>query len=177
MTSFRPLDEETVFEGWILRVAKARFEAPDGTQFERDIVHHPGAVAAVPVDGDSVILVRQYRSALDDYLIEIPAGLRDVEGEPPEETAKRELIEEAGVQAGKVEPLFNMHNSVGFSDEMIAIYVATELTPVERVFTDSPEEHDMEILRLPLKEVEAMIYRGEITDAKTIAGIFGVLRR
>lgn len=177
MTSFRPLGEETVFEGWILRVTTGRFQSPDGSQFERDIVRHPGAVAVVPLDDEDVILVRQYRSALDAHLIEIPAGLRDVDGEPPEETARRELIEEAGVIAGTLEPLITIHNSVGFSDEMISIFVATDLSPTKRVFTDSPEEHDMEILRVTLTEAEAMIRRGEITDAKTVAGIYGVLRR
>ena len=110
MTGFQPLREETVFEGWILKVAKATFAGPDGQEFERDIVHHPGAVAAVPLDGDDIVLVRQYRPALDALMIEIPAGLRDVAGEPLEQTARRELIEEVGLAAGSMELLTTVHN-------------------------------------------------------------------
>ena len=177
MTGFQPLDEEIVFEGWILRVAKGRFRGPDGTEFERDIVHHPGAVAAVPLIDDDVVLVRQYRAALNQMMLEIPAGLRDVEGEPEEQTARRELIEETGFAADEMERLTTIHNSVGFCDESITIFIATGLTPVERAFTDSPEEQAMEILRVPLTEAEAMIQRGDITDAKTVIGVFAALRR
>ena len=139
MTGFQPLREETVFEGWILKVAKATFAGPDGQEFERDIVHHPGAVAAVPLDGDDIVLVRQYRPALDALMIEIPAGLRDVAGEPLEQTARRELIEEVGLAAGSMELLTTVHNSVGFCDESITIFLATDLTSVERELTDSPK--------------------------------------
>ena len=177
MTGFQPLREETVFEGWILKVAKATFAGPDGQEFERDIVHHPGAVAAVPLDGDDIVLVRQYRPALDALMIEIPAGLRDVAGEPLEQTARRELIEEVGLAAGSMELLTTVHNSVGFCDESITIFLATDLTSVERELTDSPEELAMETLRMTLGDAEAMINRGEITDAKTIIGVLAALRR
>ena len=146
MTGFRPLEEETVYEGWILRVAKGTFVGPDGKTFERDIIHHPGAVAAVPIDGDDIILVRQYRAALDAMMLEIPAGLRDVDGEPPDETAQRELIEEVGLRAGSLELLTTVHNTIGYCDESITIYLATDLTPVERELTDSPEEQAMDCL-------------------------------
>lgn len=177
MSGFRPLEETPVYDGWILRVVKGRFAAPDGSTFERDIVHHPGAVAVVPLIGDDVLLVRQYRPAIDAHLLEIPAGLRDVSGEPLEETANRELIEEVGYRAGSLELLTSVHNAVGFSDEQIHIYRGTDLSPVTRVLTDSPEEHEMEILRIPLLELEQMIVRGEITDAKTVIGVLAVLRR
>ena len=93
-SGFAALSEDIVYEGWILKVARGHFRAPDGSTFERDVVHHPGAVAVVPLIDDDIVLVRQYRSALDDFLLEIPAGLRDISGEPPIETAQRELIEE-----------------------------------------------------------------------------------
>ena len=172
---FRFLDEEVVYEGWILKVAKGRYGAPDGSTFERDVVHHPGAVAVVPIIGDEVILVRQYRSAIDALLLEIPAGLRDVDGEPPIETANRELIEEIGMRAGTLSPIASVHNSVGFCDEQIHLFVGTDLEPVERELTDSPEEQAMEIIRLPLVEAHKMIATGEITDAKTIIGVLSVL--
>lgn len=177
MNGFRPLAEEPVYDGWVIRVTKATFAAPDGSTFERDVVHHPGAVAVVPLIDDHLVVVRQYRPALNDYLIEIPAGLRDVAGEPLAETANRELAEEVGLHAGQLELITSVHNSVGFCDEQIHIFLGTDLTPVERVLTDSPEEHDMEILRLPLEEMEHMIARGEITDAKTVIGVLAALRR
>ena len=177
MTGFRPLEEETVYEGWILRVAKGTFIGPDGKTFERDIIHHPGAVAAVPIDGDDIILVRQYRAALDAMMLEIPAGLRDVDGEPTDETAQRELIEEVGLRAGNLELLTTIHNTVGYCDESITIYLATDLTAVERELTDSPEEQAMEIVRMPLQQAAAMIRSGELTDAKTIIGVLSALQR
>ena len=173
---FRSLDEDVVYQGWIMTVAKGHFAAPDGSVFERDVIHHPGAVAVVPVIEDDIILVRQYRSALDAFLLEIPAGLRDVEGEPPVETAQRELIEEIGMQAGTLSPLAVVHNSAGFCDEQIHIFIGTDLVEVERQVTSSPEEQQMEILRMPLAEAYAMIATGELTDAKTIIGVQAAFR-
>jgi len=175
-SGFRALDEDAIYDGWVIKVAKGRFEGPDGTIFERDVVHHPGAVAIVAMINDEIILVRQYRSALDSVIYEIPAGLRDIDGEPLVDTAQRELIEEVGMQAGSMQPLTSVHNSVGFCDEQIHIFVATNLTEVERELTDSPEELAMEIVRIPIATVEQMIRSGEITDAKTIIGVLGVLR-
>lgn len=177
MTGFRQLSEETIFEGWIITLAKGTFEGPDGRRFERDIVHHPGAVAAVPIDGDDIVLVRQYRPAIDAMMLEIPAGLRDVEGEPTEVTARRELIEEVGLVADSLELLTTVHNTVGFCDEAITIYLATGLSQVTRELTDSPEEQAMETVRVPLLDAEQMIADGEITDAKTVIGILAALRR
>ena len=90
MTGFQKRSEQIVHRGPLITVAVGTFVAPDGSEFERDIVHHPGAVSVVPVieQGDAVLLVRQYRAAVDEELLEIPAGKRDVEGEPPIETAR-----------------------------------------------------------------------------------------
>ena len=100
MTGFRHLGDRLVHQGHIWHVAVAQFEAPGGERFERDIVRSPGAVAAVPLrideQGDvTVVLVRQYRPPFDDFVLEVPAGMRDVPGEPTEVTAARELVEEA----------------------------------------------------------------------------------
>ena len=172
---FRALGEELIYEGFILKVMNGRFEAPDGSTFQRDVLRHPGAVAVVPLIDDDIILVKQYRSALNDFLLEIPAGLRDVEGEAPIDTAQRELIEETGMEAGHLAPLTATHNSVGYSDEQIHIFIGTQLTEVERAMTDSPEEKEMLIIRIPLTEAKAMITSGELTDAKTIIGVLGAL--
>ncbi len=182
MTSsgFRALDEEVVYDGWIMKVARGRFAAPDGSIFSRDVVHHPGAVAVVPLietpDGTDIMLVRQYRSALDALLLEIPAGLRDIDGEPPAETAQRELVEEIGMRAGTLTPLAAIHNSAGFCDEQIHLFIGTDLTTVERDVTTSPEEVAMDIVRVPLTEAYGMIASGEMTDAKTIIGVLAALR-
>ena len=108
-----------VCRGSLISLAVGAFEAPDGDTFERDVVHHPGAVSVVPVvdEGTAVLLVRQYRAAVDRDLLEIPAGKRDVAGEPPELTARRELEEEVGMRAGRLEQLAEFYNSPGFCDE------------------------------------------------------------
>ncbi|MDW3179388.1 MAG: NUDIX hydrolase [Acidimicrobiia bacterium] len=177
MTGFVALDEDLVYEGWAIQVVSARFRAPDGAEFRRDVVHHPGAVAIIPIIEGDVVMVRQYRPALDQHLLEIPAGLRDIPGEPLVETARRELVEEVGMIAGSLELLTSVHNSVGFCDEQIHIFLGTDISTTKREMTDSPEEHDMEIVRISLLEAEQMILRGEITDAKTVIGVLATLRR
>jgi ADP-ribose pyrophosphatase len=98
--------EEVVHEGFVITLAVGTFEAPDGSTFIRDVVHHPGAVSVVPVHDDGTVsLVTQYRAAIDGDLLEIPAGRRDVPGEPPEQTAHRELQEEIGLRAGRLDLL------------------------------------------------------------------------
>lgn len=169
--AFRPLEDLEVYRGWRFTVHKSRFEAPDGSEFERDVVRHPGAVAVVPLHEDgTVTLVRQYRAALDSELLELPAGLRDVEGEPDARTAERELVEEAGLAAAQLELLVTFHNSPGFSDESVAIYLATGLTPVAHD-RQGVEEHAMTVERHPVAEILAMVRDGRITDAKTIIGV------
>ena len=134
-------------------------------------MHHPGAVSIVPVDDDhSVILVRQYRAAIDADLLEIPAGKRDVEGEPPEGTARRELEEEVGVRAGRVEKLAEFFNSPGFSDEYSYVFLGLDLEPTE-VSAHSPEEEAMVIERVSLDEVPMLIKTARIVDAKSIIGL------
>ncbi len=177
MSGFVALDEDLVYEGWAIQVVSARFRAPDGAEFTRDVVHHPGAVAVIPIIDGDVVMVRQYRPALNQHLLEIPAGLRDIPGEPLVETARRELVEEVGMVAGSLELLTSVHNSVGFCDEQIHIFLGTDISKTEREMTDSPEEHDMEVVRIPLLEAEQMILRGEITDAKTVIGVLATLRR
>lgn len=171
MADFRPVGEETVYEGHIIRVAVGTFTGPDGDTFTRDVVHHPGAVAVVPLHDDgTVTLVRQYRAALDATLLEIPAGIRDVEGEPPEETARRELVEEAGLEATDVEHLVSFHTAPGMSDEVLDVYVATGLREVD-ASAQGVEEEAMTIERHPLADLEAMIADGRLTDAKSVIAV------
>jgi ADP-ribose diphosphatase len=172
LSGFRKLTEREVHRGRRITVAVATFEAPDGSEFDRDVVHHPGAVSVVPVTdgGSDVLLVRQFRAAVGKELLEIPAGLRDVEGEPPEETARRELAEEVGMWPGRLEPLAEFYNSAGFSDEYSYVYLALDLSPAARE-AHSIEERHMTVERVALDDVPGMIRRAEIVDAKTIIGL------
>lgn len=150
-----------------------RVEAPDGGVHERFVVRHPGAVVVVPLENDArhVLLVRQYRVAVDTELLEVPAGKRDVVGEPPQATAHRELEEEIGVRAGRMVPLAEFYNTPGFCDEYTYLYLALDLEPLARRNTQTAEEHAMEIERVPLAAVPDLIAAHEIVDAKTIIGL------
>jgi ADP-ribose pyrophosphatase len=168
---FRKLDERLIHQGYVIGVANATFVAPDGTEFERDVVHHPGAVSVVPLHDDgTVTLVRQYRAPLDRMILEIPAGKRDVDGEAPELTAHRELAEEVGLAAVRLELLCRFRNSPGFSDEEVFVFLATELTDVPNA-PDGIEEQSMTIERIDLDDVPALVGAGELEDAKTIIGL------
>jgi len=168
---FRHLGDELRFAGWRISLVRAAFEAPDGTRFTRDVVRHPGAVAVVPVtDRDTVLLVRQYRGPVDRELLEIPAGTRDVDGEPPEDTARRELEEEVGVRAGSLELLATVFNTPGFCDEATCIYLAGELTPGTAA-RHGAEEHFLEVVEVALADVDDLATRGMLMDAQTVLGL------
>jgi ADP-ribose pyrophosphatase len=177
---FSHLDDRLVHQGHVWHVAVARFAAPDGDVFERDVVRSPGAVAAVPVrtrdDGEpTVVMVRQYRPPLDTWVLEVPAGMRDVAGEPTEVTAARELEEEVGLVAGTMRHLLDFRPSPGMTDSTLHLFLATDLTAVERS-THGPEEAASEVVELPLAQAVDMMLAGEIEDAKTIIGLLLVER-
>ena len=168
---FRLLNEELHYEGYAFKVFKSTWEAPSGEVFERDLIRHIGAVAVVPVttDGD-LLLVSQFRTALGQRLLELPAGLRDIAGEADVATAHRELEEEVGHVARNMEHLITLATAVGFTDESIAVYLATDLSPTQ-VHADGIEEESMTIERLSFDEAEQRVADGRIVDAKTVAGI------
>ncbi|MEY2464976.1 MAG: ADP-ribose pyrophosphatase [Acidimicrobiaceae bacterium] len=171
MTSFAKRGEREIYKGYVISVASGTFVGPDGEEFERDIVHHPGAVSIVPAHEDgTVTLVRQYRAPLDAELLEVPAGKRDVAGEDVAITAARELAEEVGLVAGRLELLVEFYNSPGFSDEHSFVFLARDLTAcaMER---DGVEEMAMQIERVALADAPSLIAAGEIKDAKTIIGL------
>lgn len=181
MSGFRHLGDRQVHQGYIWSVAVGTFEAPDGSTFERDVVRSPGAVAAVPLLFDaegnaSVVLVRQYRAPYDEFVIEIPAGMRDVADEPTVETAHRELIEEVGLEAGRLEELTRFYPSAGMTDSVLHLFLATELTPVPQEL-HGPEEEHLEVLHMPFEAALAMVESGEIRDSKTVIGLLLVARR
>ena len=172
MSGFRKLSEEPVFAGSLISVGVGTFEDPGGDTFERDVVHHPGAVSVVPVvdEGTAVLLVRQYRAAVDRTLLEIPAGKRDVTGESPDVTARRELEEEVGMRAGRLEKLGEFYNSPGFCDEHSHVFLALDLDPCPASAQGIEEQH-LTVEHVSLDAVPGLIAAGEIVDAKTIIGL------
>ena len=176
MAGFAKTGEELVHLGRVVSLGIASYTGPDGTPFTRDVVHHPGAVSAVPLlDDGTVVLVRQFRAPLERDLLEIPAGIRDVDGEDPATTAERELVEEVGLRPGNLELLSVFHNSPGCSDEEVWVYLATDLSPAPHDPQGVEEQH-MAIEHLAIDEAPALIASGAITDAKTIIGLTLTLR-
>jgi 8-oxo-dGTP pyrophosphatase MutT (NUDIX family) len=169
---FRQLDERELYKGTLISFVQGTFAGPDGSSFERDIVRHPGAVSAVPLleATNEVIMVRQYRAAIDRELLEIPAGKRDVAGEAPEVTAHRELIEEIGMRAGRLEWLGEFYNSPGFSDEYSYTYLALDLEATDTSLQGVEEEH-MTIERIPFDDIPGLIRGREIVDGKSIIAL------
>lgn len=172
---FRKVAEREIHQGFMIRLLDSTFVSPSGEEFHRDVVATPDAVGIVPVDQEdddswSVVLVSQFRSAVEQTLIEIPAGMRDVPGEAPEETAQRELIEEAGYRARLIEPLSSFYPAPGFTTHRTDLVLGIGLDPVSRA-ADGIEEEYMTILRVPLAEAISMVSRGEITDGKSMVGL------
>ena len=171
---FEPLGGETLHEGKIFTVRDERFRFADGDEVQREIVRHGGAVGMVAVDGDEVVLVLQPREAVGDPdSLEVPAGRLDKEGEEPLETARRELAEEVGLEARRWEHLTTYRSSVGFTDEVVHLFLAEDLT--EAPPADSGEDERIEIVRRPLSELDALI--DEVTDVKTLVGLLLLQRR
>jgi len=165
------LDSQRFFEGRILNLRVDTVRLPDGRKSTREIVEHRGAAAAVPLlPDDRVVLVRQWRQPAQRVLLEIPAGVVD-EGETPEECMRRELAEEIGYQPSRLEKLFSMYPAPGYSEELIHIFLAADLRPVE---ADADYDENLQVVKLPFSEALDRCLRGEIQDAKTIAGLLAV---
>lgn len=157
-----------VYEGKIINLRLDTVRLPNGNMSQREIVEHRGAVAMVPMlDRNTVILVRQYRRAAADCLLEIPAGTRD-HNEDIELCARRELAEEINYAAGRMVKLYHSFVAPGYSTEVIHTFLALDLTPTEG-HTD--EDEFLEIVTLPLSEALDKIGSGEIIDSKTISGL------
>jgi len=159
---------KVLFEGRRFRVERAIQLTADGTEHLRDVVRHPGAVVILPLfDDGRVCLVRNYRVAVDEALLELPAGTLEA-GEDPAETARRELAEETGYRAGKIELIHTFYMSPGILDEKMYLYLATSLTPGP-MSLESGE--DLQPLLLSRAEALAMAKDGRIHDAKTLVGL------
>ncbi len=171
LRGFRQLAERPRFDGHLFGVRTVVLSDPDGQEFERDVVRHPGAVSVVPSHGDgTVTLVRQVRVAMGATVLEAPAGTCDVDGEDPETTARRELEEEAGLRAGRLQRLGTVFNSPGYTDQRTIVYLASDLTSG----TSRPcgvEERWMSTERIALDAVEQLVVTGRLHDATTIVGL------
>ncbi|MGV0813121.1 NUDIX hydrolase [Mycolicibacterium boenickei] len=168
---FETLASETVYVGNIFALRADEVSMPGGGSARREVVEHFGAVAVVALDEDgNVVLVYQYRHPLGRRLWELPAGLLDLGGEPPEVTAARELAEETGLAAAHWRVLVDLDSTPGFSDESVRIFLATGLTEVGRPEAEH-EEADMVVDRVPLPEAVRRVFSGDIVNSIAVAGI------
>lgn len=172
MPGFRRVSEEELLRAWLFRVDRVDLVDPDGKPFERFVVRHPGAVTVVPVHDDGTVsLVRQYRAAVDALVLELPAGTRDKDGEEPEATARRELAEEAGLEATSWELLIGTWNSPGVSDQHTLIYLATGLSTIP-TRPDGVEEGFMTVETIHLDDVDRLVADGSLKDETTVLGLY-----
>ncbi|MBQ3554470.1 MAG: NUDIX hydrolase [Clostridia bacterium] len=164
----KTIDSEELFDGRVIRVRRDTVELPNGSTSTREVVEHPGGVAIVPVDADgNVYMVRQYRYPLKRLCLELPAGKLEY-GEDHRECGIRELSEETGMEAGNFEYLGVFCPSPGFCQELIHLYLATDLREGER----HPDEDEfLEVERYPLSELVQMIQEGKLQDGKTVIGL------
>ena len=161
------LDSKKVFSGRVFDVTVDTVREGDKT-YVREVVHHPGSAVILPLFTDGTIaLVRQYRHPTVKYLLELPAGTLE-DQERPEEGAARELEEELGLVAGRMEKLCEFFVSPGFCEEKMWLYLATELTETSQRLED---DELIEVVCLPISRALRMITEGEIEDAKTIIGL------
>jgi 8-oxo-dGTP pyrophosphatase MutT (NUDIX family) len=174
VSGIEALGEEVQWEGKLVRGGVARFRHEDGEEVVREKVWHPGAVGILALDDSHVWLTRQPREVIEEPAsLEIPAGKLDVPGEPPGETAKRELAEEIGKQAAGWEELFVFYTSPGFSDERVWLYLATDLSDAPDAEPD--EDERIEIVPWPLERLDDAI--SECEDSKSLIALLWLARK
>ena len=163
------LSREIIFQGKLLDVRRDEVELPDGTTTVREYIRHPGAAVMVPLlENDRIIFLRQYRYAVGEVMVELPAGKLDP-GEDPLDTARRELTEETGYTCERLVRLGLIHPCIGYSDERIVVYLATGLKPAKAA---GESDEFLEPFELSLEEALAWIEQGRITDVKTIIALY-----
>ncbi|HZW82088.1 MAG TPA: NUDIX hydrolase [Candidatus Deferrimicrobium sp.] len=158
--------QEVMFQGRMIRLDRDTVRLPNGAETTREVVRHPGAVAVVALKDDSILLVRQYRYPIDQITLEIPAGKLD-KGEAPLACAERELREETGY-SGKLTFVGKFYSTAGFSDEIMHLFLATELVwnPLA-----ADDDEFLSVVEIPWQEALAMAQQSKFIDAKTILGI------
>lgn len=169
---FELIKSETLLTGRVFTIQRDHVKTPDGRQTTYDIIHHGGSVLIVPIDQDgNLLFVRQYRHAARKDLLELPAGTLD-EGESPQVCAARELREETGFAAGRLDKIGEFYLAPGYSSEYMTVFIARDLKP-------DPLEHDVDefltLEKIPVERAIELATRGEFPDAKTLAGLFFAL--
>ncbi|MEO9236642.1 MAG: NUDIX hydrolase, partial [Jatrophihabitantaceae bacterium] len=172
--AFDVVSSEHIFSGYAFEVRADQVRMPEGTIAKRDVVDHIGAVAVLAIDSaDQVTMVWQYRHPVGQELLELPAGLLDVAGEPALDSAKRELYEEASLTATDWQVLIDLHTSPGMTSEAIRVYLARGLSevPEQQRYAAEHEELSMTVQRHPLSRLVAMALAGELTNGPAVAAV------
>ena len=167
-----------VVHSWaVFRLLQRTIRGPRDDVFQRTYVSTPGAVGVIALTPENeIVLVSQYRSSFDDFVLEIPAGMRDVVGEDPTRTASRELAEETGFIPGTVEFLGSILSSPGVTDSVVELFIARDVVKGQSA-PEGPEELEITVSLVPFSQALTMVDKGEITDSKSVVGILLAARR
>jgi len=172
MGEFRRIKRELAYQGTIMKIYKDYVEV-NGKQAVWDFFHHNGGAAVIPVTKEGkILMVRQYRNAIDRFTLEIPAGAFDTTNESGETCVARELEEETGYKAGSVEWLITIRSMVAFCNEKVEIFVAKDLVPSVQHLDD---EESIELEEYTIEELKEMIFHGEIEDSKTVSALMAYM--
>ncbi len=168
------LHSETLYKGKVVHLRVDTIQTADGKPGKREIVAHAGAVCIVALTPENeILLVRQFRLAAETDLLEVPAGKREP-NEDPTDCALRELEEETGYRAGKISPLFSAYTSPGYSTEKIFAFFAFDLVQTQTHFDEGEQ---IELIKVPVSQIESLLASGKIEDMKTIAALSAALKR
>ena len=163
---FESIKSEVLLQGRTFKVRRDTLKTPDGRETKLEIIEHGGSVVLVPVDHEgNILFVRQYRHATGREILELPAGTRNGE-EPYEDCAAREIREETGMEAGRLQKVGEFYLAPGYSSEFMAVFLATDLkhNPL-----DADEDEFLQVETIPVKEVSARFERGDVPDSKSLA--------
>ncbi|MGZ9221598.1 MAG: NUDIX hydrolase [Anaerolineales bacterium] len=165
---FELIKSETLLQGRAFKIRRDYLKMPNGRETRLEIIEHGGSVVLIPIDDDgNLLFVRQYRHAAGKDLLELPAGTRD-DDEPFEQCAAREIREETGMEAGKLQKVGEFYLAPGYSSEFMVVYLATELkeNPL-----DADDDEFLQVEKIPLKKAFQMAERGDVPDAKSLAAL------